>query len=117
MAAGDVNNDGVPDFITGPESGTASQVRVFDGTNVGNTLVDTTAYASFNGGFRSADGVIADPALEPSRPWASEVGVRASARFGRSIYVRPGLGIAIHNGSAKNFEDPTNGKIDFGSRR
>lgn len=38
-----------------------------------------SAYASFNGGFRSADGVIADPTLEPSRAWASEVGVRASA--------------------------------------
>ena len=39
-----------------------------------------------------------------------------SAKFGRSVYFRPGLGIAVHNGSAKNFEDPTNGKIDFGSR-
>lgn len=39
-----------------------------------------------------------------------------SARFGKSVYVRPGLGIAVHNGSAKNFEDPTNNKIDFGSR-
>jgi hypothetical protein len=39
-----------------------------------------------------------------------------SARFGRHIYVRPGLGIAVHTGSAKNFEDPTNGKVDFGSR-
>ena len=28
----------------------------------------------------------------------------------------PGLGIAIHNGSAKKFQDPTNDKIDFGSR-
>jgi hypothetical protein len=39
-----------------------------------------------------------------------------SAKFGKSVYIRPGLGIAVHNGSAKNFEDPTNGKIDFGSR-
>ena len=39
-----------------------------------------------------------------------------SARFGRHIYVRPGLGIAVHTGSAKNVEDPTNGKVDFGSR-
>jgi hypothetical protein len=39
-----------------------------------------------------------------------------SAKFGRQIYIRPGVGLAIHNGSAKNFEDPTNGKIDFGSR-
>lgn len=39
-----------------------------------------------------------------------------SAKFGRQLYVRPGLGIAVHTGSASNFEDPTNGKIDFGSR-
>ncbi len=39
-----------------------------------------------------------------------------SAKFGHRFYVRPGLGIAVHTGSAKNFEDPTNGKVDFGSR-
>ena len=39
-----------------------------------------------------------------------------SVRFGKQIYVRPGLGIAVHTGSAKDFEDPTNGKTDFGSR-
>jgi hypothetical protein len=46
----------------------------------------------------------------------SYAAVGLSAKFGRSIYVRPGLGIAVHNGSAKNFADPANGKIDFGSR-
>lgn len=39
-----------------------------------------------------------------------------SAKFGDRIFVRPGLGIAVHTGSAANFEDPDNGKIDFGSR-
>ena len=39
-----------------------------------------------------------------------------SAKFGNSIHIRPGLGIAIHTGSAKKFQDPTNDKIDFGSR-
>jgi lipid A 3-O-deacylase len=37
-----------------------------------------------------------------------------SARFGRSIYIRPGLGIAIHNGSADKFYRTD--KIAFGSR-
>jgi hypothetical protein len=46
----------------------------------------------------------------------SYAAIGLSARFGGRIYVRPGLGIAIHNGSAKRFEDPDNGKIDFGSR-
>ena len=39
-----------------------------------------------------------------------------SARFGKHVYVRPGLGIAVHTGSAKNFQDLTNDKTDFGSR-
>jgi outer membrane receptor protein involved in Fe transport len=39
-----------------------------------------SAYAAFNGGFRSADGSIEDPSLAPSRAWASEIGLRASAQ-------------------------------------
>jgi hypothetical protein len=39
-----------------------------------------------------------------------------SAKFGDRFYVRPGLGIAVHNGSARNVQDPTNHKIEFGSR-
>jgi lipid A 3-O-deacylase len=39
-----------------------------------------------------------------------------SAKFGKTIYVRPGLGLAIHNGSAKEYQDPNNNEIDFGSR-
>ncbi|MFL6729718.1 MAG: acyloxyacyl hydrolase [Sphingomicrobium sp.] len=46
----------------------------------------------------------------------SYAAVGLSARFGKSVYIRPGVGIALHTGSARNFEDPTNGKIDFGSR-
>ena len=37
-----------------------------------------------------------------------------SAKFGHTIYVRPGLGIAIHNGSADKFYRTD--KIAFGSR-
>ena len=43
-------------------------------------------------------------------------GVGLSAKFGRSIYIRPGVGLAIHTGSAEKFQDLTNDKIDFGSR-
>ena len=39
-----------------------------------------------------------------------------SAKFGDRIFVRPGLGIAVHTGSAANLEDSDNGKVDFGSR-
>ena len=39
-----------------------------------------------------------------------------SYRFGNRLYVRPGVGLAIHTGSTTKFEVPGNGKIDFGSR-
>ena len=39
-----------------------------------------------------------------------------SAKFGDRVFIRPGLGLAIHTGSTANFEDPTNGEVDFGSR-
>ena len=46
----------------------------------------------------------------------SYAAVGISAKFGKRVYIRPGVGIAIHNGSAKTFQDLTNDKIDFGSR-
>lgn len=42
--------------------------------------------------------------------------VGLSAKFGRKLYIRPGLGLAVHTGSARNFEDLSNNKIEFGSR-
>jgi lipid A 3-O-deacylase len=44
----------------------------------------------------------------------SYAAVGLSAKFGRGIYIRPGLGIAIHNGSASNFFRTD--RIAFGSR-
>jgi len=46
----------------------------------------------------------------------SYAAVGLSAKFGDSIYIRPGLGLAIHTGSDANFENPFNDKIEFGSR-
>ena len=37
-----------------------------------------------------------------------------SAKFGRQIYIRPGLGVAIHDGSTGKFDRPD--RIAFGSR-
>lgn len=39
-----------------------------------------------------------------------------SLKIGRQVYLRPGVGLAVHNGSARNFENPANHKIEFGSR-
>lgn len=65
-------------------------------------------------------------ALTPLQPYAfaalntagktDYAAVGLSAKFGRSIYIRPGLGLAIQTGSAKKYQDPTNHEIDFGSR-
>lgn len=42
--------------------------------------------------------------------------VGLSAKFGGKVYVRPGLGLAVHTGSTRNFQDSSNDRIDFGSR-
>ena len=39
-----------------------------------------------------------------------------SAKFGDRIFIRPGLGIAVHTGSTRNFDNPFNDRIEFGSR-
>ena len=39
-----------------------------------------------------------------------------SAKFGDAIFIRPGLGILVHTGSAKNFQDSSNDETEFGSR-
>jgi hypothetical protein len=49
-----------------------------------------------------------------SRGETSYAAVGLSARFGDRIYIRPGVGLAIHNGSADEFYRTD--KIAFGSR-
>ena len=65
-------------------------------------------------------------ALSPVQPYAfvslnsagdtSFAAIGLSAKFGDALYIRPGLGLAVHTGSAKNFTDFSNDKIEFGSR-
>lgn len=42
--------------------------------------------------------------------------VGLSAKFGDRVYVRPGLGLAVHTGSTADFENPFNDRVEFGSR-
>ena len=42
--------------------------------------------------------------------------VGLSARFGKKLFIRPGLGLAIHTGSAHRIDNPFNNRIEFGSR-
>lgn len=39
-----------------------------------------------------------------------------SMKFGDDIFIRPGIGIAIHTGSDANFQDTNNDYLEFGSR-
>lgn len=39
-----------------------------------------------------------------------------SWKFGDRVFIRPGLGLAIHSGSARNGDDRFNDRIEFGSR-
>lgn len=38
-----------------------------------------------------------------------------SAKFGKRVYVRPGLGIALHSGDNRDFEDPFDDDVEFGT--
>jgi hypothetical protein len=87
-----------PLTLSGEESGVDVQLG-YRGGRIGHTPLQPYVFGALN-----------------SAGNTSYAAAGLSARFGKSVYFRPGLGIAIHNGSAKNFEDPTNGKIDFGSR-
>jgi hypothetical protein len=77
--------------------------------------------SDFQIGYRGAD--IAHTPLQPyifgalnTAGRTSYAAVGLSAKFGSGIYIRPGLGLAIHSGSAEKFQDLTNKDIDFGSR-
>ena len=38
-----------------------------------------------------------------------------SAKFGQRLYVRPGIGVALHSGDNRDFEDPFDDDVEFGS--
>ena len=37
-------------------------------------------------------------------------------KFGDKFFIRPGLGIAVHTGSTRDYTRPGSDRIDFGSR-
>lgn len=38
-----------------------------------------------------------------------------SAKFGKRLFVRPGIGIAVHSGDNRDFDDPFDDDVEFGS--
>ena len=73
-------------------------------------------------GFRGGP-IIPGTKLEPyvfgalnSRGDTSYAAAGLSWKFGDRIYIRPGLGLAVHTGSAANFTQKGDDDIEFGSR-
>lgn len=111
-------------FAAACVAGPAAAGELFGGLYVHDVKLPTDKSGIENGmdiqvGYRGG-GI----ALTPLRPYAfaalnsagqtNYAAVGLSAKFGHSIYIRPGLGIAIHTGSAGKFFNPD--KIAFGSR-
>jgi lipid A 3-O-deacylase len=93
-----VHDVDTPLTLSGVEGGADIQLG-WRGDRIGKTPLQPYAFAAVN---------------TAGETHYAAVGI--SAKFGDRFFVRPGLGIAVHTGSAANFEDPDNGKIDFGSR-
>lgn len=81
-----------------PEDGYDVQVG-WRGERIGRTVLQPYAFGALN---TAGD--------------TSYAALGLSAKFGDRFYVRPGLGLAVHNGSDANFDDPFNNEIEFGSR-
>ena len=39
-----------------------------------------------------------------------------SAKFGKRLFVRPGIGVAIHSGDSRDFNDPFDDDVELGNR-
>ena len=87
-----------PLTLSGVESGVDAQVG-WRGGRIGRTPLQPYVFGSLN-----SDG----------NTHFAAAGI--SAKFGDRIFIRPGLGIAVHSGSAANFDNPFNDEIEFGSR-
>ena len=102
--------------------------EVFGGLYVHDVNTPLSLGGSPEGGLDVQLGYRADPieSLIKLQPYifgalntagdTSYAAVGLSRKFGHRIYVRPGIGLAIHNGSAANRDNPFNNKIEFGSR-
>ena len=87
-----------PFTLSGVEKGFDVQLG-YRGARIGRTPLQPYAFAAVNTAGKT-----------------SYAAAGLSAKFGDRLFIRPGLGIAVHTGSAANFDDPTNNKVEFGSR-
>lgn len=84
--------------IAGVEKGADVQIG-WRGERIGKTPLQPYAFVAVNTARETNYGAIG-----------------LSAKFGDRFFVRPGLGIAVHTGSAKNYQIEGNGELEFGSR-
>ena len=87
-----------PLTLSGVESGADAQIG-WRGGRIGKTPLQPYVLASVN---------------SAGNTHFAAAGI--SAKFGDRIFIRPGVGIAVHSGSAANFDNPFNDEIEFGSR-
>jgi lipid A 3-O-deacylase len=111
-------------FATASAAAPACAGELFGGLYVHDVKLPTDESGiekgmDFQVGYRG--GAFAHTPLHPyifgalnSAGQTSYAAIGLSAKFGRGIFIRPGLGIAIHNGSAGHFFRTD--KIAFGSR-
>ena len=82
-----------------PEGGLDAQFGVRGGPMIPGTMLEPYAFGSLN-----------------SKGTTHFAAAGLAWKFGDRIYVRPGLGLAVHTGSAADFDKPDNRRIEFGSR-
>lgn len=87
-----------PLTLSGVESGVDLQLG-YRGGRIGHTPLQPYAFAALN-----------------SAGNTSYAAAGLSARFGDRLYIRPGIGLAVHTGSATKYDIPGNDQIEFGSR-
>ena len=87
-----------PLTLSGVENGADAQIG-WRGGRIGKTPLQPYVFASVN---------------SAGNTHFAAAGI--SAKFGDQIFIRPGVGIAVHSGSAANFDNPFNDEIEFGSR-
>lgn len=83
---------------TGPEGGIDIQLG-WRGKRIGRTPLQPYGFLTLNTAGDTHYGAIG-----------------ISAKFGDRLFVRPGIGLAVHTGSTSDHFDPTDDQIEFGSR-
>jgi len=93
-----VHDVDTPLSLGGVEDGADVQLG-WRGDRIGGTPLQPYAFAAVN---------------SAGKTHYAAVGI--SAKFGDAIFIRPGLGLLVHTGSAENFQDSSDSETEFGSR-